>query len=148
MQQNHAHDFRNLLHRNLMKIYFSFSLINSAMRRCNYCSTPLLIINGKCFSYVGSVQYIHGWKHRFRGTLRGTSNCWIFCKALRVFPPSMWSVNIERCSTDIDIHCEEDKHLCPSNCWSRKGISHYFMPPVYFMSAGLMLSLCYIIRVL
>ncbi len=44
-----------------------------------------------------------GWKHRMMGSLRGQSNCWVFCKALRVFPPLMWTINIVKASI-VNVH--------------------------------------------
>ena len=62
----------------------------SLMKAYNVVYTCTLKIGELTYSYVGKVEQVKGWKHRMMGSLRGQSNCWVFCKALRVFPPSLW----------------------------------------------------------
>ena len=56
-----------------------------------------------------------GWKHRMMCSLRQQSNCWIFGKALRIFPPSMWTIEIRRCTTNVDIILQEDELIKQNN---------------------------------
>jgi hypothetical protein len=74
----------------------------------------MLTIGEKRLNYVGKCESVRGWKHRMQTSLIGAS-CWIFCKALRVFPTEMWTVQIVESITD-NILQEEDKHslrVCP-----------------------------------
>lgn len=74
----------------------------------------ILQMGEKTFKYVGSVQQHEGWRHCMMGSLRGQSHCWIFCKALQVFPPSMWSVKIIKIATE-NILVVEDQQIRKEN---------------------------------
>ena len=81
----------------------------------------MLTIGEKRLNYVGKCESVRGWKHRMQTSLIGAS-CWIFCKALRVFPPEMWTVQIVESITD-NILQEEDEHICQKNAIFPKGFN-------------------------
>ena len=56
-------------------------------------------------------------------TLRGQSNCWIFCKAIRVFPPSMWFIEIIKIKNSENILTVEDNYIRSNNSIYPRGFN-------------------------
>ena len=81
------------------RVWHTADKVERLMKANNIIYTCTLKIGESTYLYVGKVEQDRGWKHRMMCSLRQQSNCWIFGKALRIFPPSMWSVKIIKIAT-------------------------------------------------
>ena len=51
------------------------------------------------------------------------SNCWIFCKAICVFPPSMWFIEIIKIKNSENILTVEDNYIRSNNSICPRGFN-------------------------